>query len=378
MKEETAQNRIRYIIFCTIGTIIAFNVACVSAVVPSIARSFGRPDFLVGSIIWAYMIPYGICALFYGPLSRRFSIKGILLVCLGLFSIFNFLSAFAYTFKSLFVYRLIVGIFASAMTPLALIFIAHHFDLKARGKAVGKFFSITFISSLSGLLLSGILPWRYIFFIPAVVSVVVFLLIVFVFPSFKIQTEGVHSRYIQALKTQKILRVFLYIFVISFLYHLARQWMGVYFSQSHHLEQFYISVLLTLVSFAGIFGELIGGFLADKKGRIFALSIGALLMSISLLLLPIFNVIIILAIIMFVWGLGWTINHSGTSTYLTDLPKPYLQEVSSLNSSVRFISGGLGALAGGMLMQISFTMTFLVVGIILLGLTLFSKLILRA
>jgi len=378
MQSEIVQNKIRYIIFCIIGTIIAFNVACVSAVVPSIARSLGKPDFLVGSIIWAYMIPYGVCALFYGPLSRRFSIKGILLVCLSLFSIFNFLSAFAHTFKLLFVYRFIVGIFASAMTPLTLIFIAHHFDLKVRGKAVGKFFSITFISSLSGLFLSGIIPWRYIFIIPAAVSIIVFFLIVFLFPSFKIHTEGVHSRYIQALKTQKILRVFLYIFSISFLYHLARQWMGVYFSQKHQLAQFSISILLTLVSFAGIFGELIGGFFADKRGRIFTLSVGALLMSLSIFLLPASAKVLFLGIIMFVWGLGWTINHSGLSTYLTDLPKPYLQEVSSLNSSVRFISGGLGAVAGGMLMQMSFTMTFLVVGIMLLGLSLFSKLILKA
>jgi len=102
-----------------------------------------------------------------------------------------------------------------------------------------------------------------------------------------------------------------------------------------------------------------------------------LLMSIALILLPVSGKIIFLAIIMLIWGLGWTINHSGLSTYLTDLPKPYLQEVTSLNSSVRFISGGLGAALGGLLMQKSFTLTFSVVGIIFLALSVFSRQILK-
>ena len=324
------------------------------------------------------MIPYGICALFYGPLSRRFNIKNILIFCLSLFSLFSFLSGFANSFNTLFTCRFIVGIFASAMTPLTLIYISHKFNLNNRGKAVGKFFSITFISSLIGLFFSGIVNWRWIFLIPAIISAITVILILWMFPKISIQIESPKSRYLQALKTQKILRVFLYIFIISFLYHLVRQWMGVYFDNRYHLSQFVISVLLTLVSFAGIFGEFFGGILADKRGRVLTLTIGALLMSIALLVLPISTRVIVLAIIMFVWGLGWTINHSGFSTYLTDLPKPYLQEVSSLNSSVRFIAGGLGVALGGVLMQKSFTMTFLVVGAILLVLTLFSKAILRS
>ena len=370
--------RITYYIFCLIGIIIAFNVASISAIVPTVAKDLAYPEFVIGRIIWAYMLPYGICALFYGPLSRRFNIKNILILCLSLFSLFSFLSGFANTFNTLFIYRFIVGVFASAMTPLTLIYISHKFDLKNRGRAVGTFFSITFASSLTGLFLSGVINWRWIFLIPAIISTITVILILWMFPKISIQIEGPKSRYIQALKTQKILRVFLYIFVVSFLYHLVRQWMGVYFDNRYHLSQFVISSLLTLVSFAGIFGEFFGGVLADKRGRISTLMIGALLMSIALLVLPISGRVIVLAIIMFAWGLGWTINHSGFSTYLTDLPKPYLQEVSSLNSSVRFIAGGLGAALGGVLMQKSFTATFLAVGIILLVLTLSSKAILKS
>ncbi|MFC1703689.1 MFS transporter [Candidatus Omnitrophota bacterium] len=378
LPSKPMHQKVTYYIFCLIGIIIAFNVASISAIVPSVARDLGHPEFVVGKIIWAYMIPYGVCALFYGPLSRRFSIKSILITCLSLFSVFSFFSGFANSFNSLFAYRFIVGIFASAMTPLTLLYISHRFDTNKRGKAVGTFFSITFASSLAGLFLSGLINWRFIFFIPAVISTATVIVILNVFPKLSIKIEDQKSRYIQALKTGKIMRVFLYIFSISFLYHLARQWMGVYFDNKYFLSQFAISSLLTLVSFAGIFGEFFGGRLADKKGRIFTLVTGVLLMSASLLLLPISGAIIFLAVIMLIWGLGWTINHSGLCAYLTDLPKPYMQEVSSLNSSVRFISGGLGVALGGLLIQKSFTLTFSAVGVILLILSVFSRQILKA
>ena len=366
-----------YRIFCLIGIIIAFNVAAISAIIPGVAETMGKSEFASGSIIWAYMIPYGICALFYGPLSRRFQIKSILLACLGLFSLFSFLSSTAKSLEILFVFRFFTGVFAAAMTPLTLICIAHTFKLNERGKAVGTFFSITFISSLSGLFLSGIISWRLIFLIPAIIAAVTFALVFLFFKNTGIASDGPVSRYIQALKTPKIVRVFCYIFLVSLLYHLARQWMGVYLHIEHALSKFTISMLLTTVSFAGIFGEFFGGLTADKKGRVFTLSIGAFFMSISIIMLPNAEKIIPLAIIMFTWGLGWTINHSGLSTYLTDMPKPYLQEVSSLNSSVRFLAGGLGAALGTILMQKSFSLTFIAIRIILLLLSLSSKLMLN-
>ena len=76
---------------------------------------------------------------------------------------------------------------------------------------------------------------------------------------------------------------------------------------------------------------------------------------------------------MILWGVGWTFNHAGLSTLLTDMPKEYLNEAASLNSSVRFISGGLGVALGGMIMQQSFVLGFTVFGTCLVGLLFLSK-----
>lgn len=134
-----------------------------------------------------------------------------------------------------------------------------------------------------------------------------------------------------------------------------------------------ISMLITLTSFSGIFGEVIGGRLADSLGRLKTVNLGIILMILSVFLLIFKMPVVILALLMVIWGLGWTFNHAGLSTMLTDLPKEFLNEAASLNSSVRFLSGGLGVALGGALMQISFKLGFIVFGVCLLTLLIFSR-----
>jgi predicted MFS family arabinose efflux permease len=76
----------------------------------------------------------------------------------------------------------------------------------------------------------------------------------------------------------------------------------------------------------------------------------------------------LLPALMLAWGLGWTFNHAGVSTLLTDLPEKFLNEAASLNSSLRFVSGGLGVVLSGWLMQQRFSLGFMVLGTCLLGL----------
>ena len=100
-------------------------------------------------------------------------------------------------------------------------------------------------------------------------------------------------------------------------------------------------------------------------------------MTVAILVLPLSAKVFFLACTLFIWGFGWTVNHAACSTYLTDLPKPYMQEVTSLNSSVRFLAGGIGAAAGGFFMQQSFVSTFLAVGILLIFLSVSSMFLLK-
>ncbi len=348
-----------FAILCLEGATLSFNVAAAAALIPSISQYFAVPQFVTGRIVWLYMLPYGLAALAYGPLVRSFDAKKIELVCFFLFTCANLAAAFAQNIQQLFIARFFMGVFGASVIPLVLILIADGTDAHKRGRFVGNFFSATFVASLAGLLLSGFVHWRLIFLIPGVFGLLLWIHMYLYLPAFK-PREKVKMNYVVALRDRAILSIFCYIFLISLLYHSVQQWLAVYFSKSFQLGQFLISILITLTSFSGIFGELIGGRLADSIGRLRAVNAGTIIMVTSVLLLAFKCPVWVLPVLMVAWGLGWTINHAAVSTRLTDFPRSLVNEAASLNSGVRFIAGGLGVALGGMLMQKGFTLGFTV------------------
>lgn len=366
-------NRKTFIILCFEGAVLSFNVSASAALIPSISADFGLSQFIVGKIVWLYMLPYGISALFYGPLVRILDAKKVELFCLFFFSLANLLAALSWNISTLFAARFFMGVFGASVIPLGLILIGRHIENKNRGRFVGLFFSATFIASLAGLFLSGVVHWRIIYLVPAVLGFILLFFIYYYLPSFKEDASGLKVNYFLVFKNKTVRAVFTYIFFISLFYHGIQQWLGVYFSQQFHFSQFLVSMLITLTSLSGIFGEAVGGRLADAIGRVKTIDLGIILMVCSIFLLIFKLPALILALIMVVWGVGWTFNHAGLSTMLTDLPKEFLNESASLNSSVRFISGGLGAVLAGIIMQRNFTAGFLAIGLLLIILALFAK-----
>ncbi len=179
--------------------------------------------------------------------------------------------------------------------------------------------------------------------------------------------------YRRALSQGYILKLFVYIFFVSLLYHAVRQWLGVFFFKKYYLDQFIISIFLTVVSLSGFFGEMAGGRLSDRLGRIPVARSGVLFMIIATSCLIFKLPFWVLLLVMVIWGLGWTFNHSSISSLITDLPHEFLLEATSLNSSVRFLAGGLGVVVGGLLMQRSFELGFTICAILFLILFGFTK-----
>ena len=355
-----------FIILCAGGAILSFNVAATAALIPSIASEFTLSQFTAGKLIWLYMLPYGISALFYGPLIRSFGAKRIESACLLIFSLANLSAAFCYSFDQLCISRLLAGISGASITPLAIIMVSRSVSRNKRGKYIGLFFSVTFVSSLAGLFLSGILPWRAIFLIPAAAGFTLLVPLFLYLPEGSLRREKFRMEYFSVLKYRRVSGICVYIIGVSLLYHGVQQWLGVYFSSVLHLHQLEISALMTLGGLSGIPGEAAGGRFADHAGRRRAADSGALLMAVGLFLLALSPGTAFLSVSMLIWGFGWAFNHAGVSTLLADLPPSVLNEVAGLNSSLRFLSGGAGVLAGNLLLSRSFAAGFIFFGIALL------------
>lgn len=364
-----------FVILCLEGAVLSFNVAAAAALIPSIAKDFALSQFLVGNIVWLYMIPYGLAAFFYGPLIRAFDARRVELVCMFLFSAANLLAGLSHNITTLFIARFLMGLFGASVIPLGLILIGQRISQDWRGRFIGVFFSTTFVASLAGLFLSGIISWRLIFLIPAALGFLLWVGMYFYLPSFKEENRIFRMDYILAFKNKNVVRIFTYILFISLIYHGIQQWLGVYFSTQLNLSQFMISMLITLTSLSGIVGEVWGGSLADSLGRQRVVNIGIIAMIVCIGILILKLPLAIIALAMIIWGLGWTFNHVGLATMLTDLPKELLNEAASLNSGVRFLAGGIGVSLGGLIMHKSFSLGFIIFGSALSLLLLSGKLI---
>ncbi len=359
-------HRLTFLFLCGLSFILSFSVQATAALLPTLADYFKKDAVATGGLVWIYMLPYGLGALIWSPLSRKFLVKKIIIFCLIVFSI----SAFAVTFSTklniAFWGRLGMGVFGSAIVPLSLITIGKVCNSKDRPKHIGLFFSVAYSSGLLGVFASGVLPWRFIYGIPACLAVLAIFFGLRYLDNIDLRGKFKIS-YIATLCDKSSLKLFSFIFIASFLYHSIHQWLGVYLASHYQLNQFAVSSALTVSSFAAIFSESFGGFLSSRFGSENIASLGLLSMVVFLISSLLVGAAGAVFFLIIFWGMGWAFNHVGLSSFLAGLPDKFLRDASSLNSSLRFVSGGVGTYFGGaVISRIGFRAHFVAIGILIL------------
>jgi len=368
-----SDRKLIYIFLCFGCITISFNVAAIAAAIPAISADLNIPDLLASKIIPFYMIPYGIGALLYAPLTRRFSYRVLLSVPLCIYAFSSYYCASITGIERFFIGRVGMGVAGASAIPLGLLIIGQLFDKNIRGRLVGVFFGCSFIASIAGIVLSGTVSWRWLFYVPALIGAVTALSFLIIPSKALNKIHGVKINYISVFKNVSIRNLFVFIFMISFLYHGVHKWFGVYLSRIYELDKFTISLFFIVILIGGALGQLIGGFITDKKGRLAACIVGILILSFSTMLLFFDHSMYVLAFILSMITFGWTIGHNGVSTVLTDFPEEHRPELASLNSSVRFIAGGIGFQISSLFVEKSFSMTFFIFGFFMFALSFILK-----
>ncbi|VAX34938.1 Cysteine desulfurase [hydrothermal vent metagenome] len=361
-----SHRKIIYILICLGNITISFNIAAITAAVPAISLDLHQPDFLVSKIISYYLIPYGIGALIYAPLTRYISYRSVLSFVMAGYAVSSFVCGMGQSLNALLMARVAMGITAAGAIPLGLMVIGEFFEKSVRGRLVGGFFSCSFFASLAGVMLGGLMHWRWIFYVPAMLGALMALsFFIFGKKNLRIKHEA-PVNYLHIFNKTSIRNIFIFIFILSALYHGVHKWFGVYLDRFYQMDKLTISFFFILAAIGGFIGQHVGGYLSDKKSRLVSCYVGLVGLGITTMLLAGHYSLTILGIIFITLSMFWTIGHNGISTVLTDFPDEDRPLIASLNSSVRFIGGGVGFYVSSFFVKKNFGLTFFYIGILML------------
>lgn len=168
MTHKTSHRGLVVVAIMATMAMIAIEATIVSTAMPQIAAQLGQIN-LYSWVFSSFLLTQTATTVIFGKLADIYGRKRILLLGIGLFLLASILAGFAWSMPSMIAFRLLQGIGAGALQPVAMTVVADLFPGSQRGKVQGYLASVWALSAVVGPLLGSIiihnLPWAWIFWI---------------------------------------------------------------------------------------------------------------------------------------------------------------------------------------------------------------------
>ncbi|WP_345797208.1 MFS transporter [Castellaniella sp. MT123] len=345
--------------------IIFFQAYMVAPIIPALSNAFGTSVQTVGLVVPAYLIPYGIATLIFGLLADRLGIQRVMFVSLAAFAALTALTATATSIEQIVLWRVLTGLGASGVVPLALVLVGRLFRYEQRGRPLGWLFGamaggMAFGSTL-GAVLEPFIGWRGLFLAVGAAGGIVLLL----FLPYRRMIAAVMQPvggtlgdlirgYMNLLGTPRGQRTYGYVFVNSMFHSGVFTWLGVYLERQYGLGP--VGIGLALLGY-GVPGFLCGpliGRAADKWGRARLLLIGLGLSTLAAAGLLLDLPLVVAAIAITILSLGYDMTQPLFGGIVTSLGGKRPGQAMGLNVFSLFVGFGLGSLIFGEVLRFGF------------------------
>ena len=137
-------------------------------ILPIVQAQFEVPSVYLGTLVSAYSIMLGLCALVTGPLSDAAGRRRILMIGTGAMCVTLFLHYFVTDYVSLLVIRILSGMAAGILSGVAPAYIGDHFPPERRGWANGVVMTAIAMGQIVGIPGGTLLADRFDFAAPFV------------------------------------------------------------------------------------------------------------------------------------------------------------------------------------------------------------------
>ncbi len=328
---------------------------------PAIAATFGISIALTGTVLTAYLVPYGLMQPVYGFLSDNRGKKRVLQkITLGL-ALGTGACAVSNSFGILTFWRVFTGFFAAGIISVCLAWIGDNVPSGERQLYVGKFMGIVFLGQGLSVGLGGTITnyisWQVMFGIFAIVSFcTVFLLNKL--PESEISRDKhpfrAHDFFKEVKKvvsTPKGKVIFPLAFATGFLLIGLYSYLGAFLHEFTGLNYLQIGLIVMFYGFACLIaGSAVGKLekIMEQKKIIIIGGFMALSSALILTMLPLWQAILVATITL---GFGYIFIQSPLATIAFDVTPEATGLPSALIGLGLFGGGGLGTAVFGWVLQ---------------------------
>ncbi len=162
-----ARGKVLMALMLTTG-LIAIDATILATAVPSVVRELGEFDQFPW-LFSVYLLAQAVSVPIYSKLADTIGRKPIILVGVGLFLVGSVLAGLAWNMASLIGFRVVQGLGAGAVAPMAMTIVGDIYTVAERAIVQGYIASVWAIASVVGPALGGIFSqftsWRWIFLV---------------------------------------------------------------------------------------------------------------------------------------------------------------------------------------------------------------------
>ncbi|TGE37671.1 MFS transporter [Desulfosporosinus fructosivorans] len=357
------------------GFIVMADNWVVSPILPAISQNLDIDISSAGLLISAYMIPFGIFQIIFGPLADRYGKKQVITSAMILFTVATGLCALGTSLTSLSIFRALTGVFAASVMPISLALIGDMFPIQERQGAIGTFMGISFLGQGLSMAIGGtiayILNWKGVFGVYAILAVIPTVLLIKnykLLPSEKHPDSKLFAPYAKLLGTSRSLFTYIIVLLEGVFIIGSFSYAGAYIAKTYGFNYLYIGLIMTAFGIMSVIGGRMSGKLAAKIGARKVLSLGLASAAVAdLIIYQYGNVLGMLILGIALLGLGFIFTHSTLLTRATEFAQKARGSAMSLVAFFFMGGGGVGTAIGGRVISgVGLSNLFLINGIALI------------
>lgn len=339
---------------------IGLDSRVVTPLLPTIANDFHTSVGAAGSLVTAYVLPYGLFQLVYGPLADRFGKVRVVSIAMILFSVGTAACGLPPSLPAIVVLRFLTGVAAAAVFPLTLAYVGDTVPYARRQGTIALLATSSAaaaaFSTAAGGLIAAVVSWRLVFPIFGLISgVVTVVLLVLrgaeILPAPSSSRPRIGDTFGAALRAPRMLPLLVLVCLEGAIYNGAFTYLGGFLHDRFALGALAIGLLLATAGVAQLGTARVLARLARRLGERRLVLVGGGLMGLAYILTvltprwPLFLLPIACA------GVGFVLCHSTLQVRATETFPASRGTAVALFAFSLFLGNGVGTAVTGVFIE---------------------------